>query len=244
LKSRAKDFDVMKNFRSSLCFLFLSSLSISGNAAVIGISNGTFESQIPLNNGAIFAINDWFEESTNSGSYSEWLYRSSTDMGVNTSSVLGFSNQVGYVYSLIGTYTANEVVTISGDILQRAQLASINNGFNLELLAGEFLTAADGTALNVTLLDTHVFSRADLETLGIGAASSSTAYSAPFSVNLNSGTAGTDGSALWLRITRPAPDGEVFLDNLVAVSIPEPSVAFLSGGGLFALILGRRRQRK
>jgi hypothetical protein len=231
LKSRAKDFDVMKNFRSSLCFLFLSSLSISGNAAVIGISNGTFESQIPPNNGAIFAINDWFEESTNSGSYSEWLYRSSTDMGVNTSSVLGFSNQVGYVYSLIGTYTANEVVTISGDILQRAQLASINNGFNLELLAGEFLTAADGTALNVTLL-------------GIGAASSSTAYSAPFSVNLNSGTAGTDGSALWLRITRPAPDGEVFLDNLVAVSIPEPSVAFLSGGGLFALILGRRRQRK
>jgi hypothetical protein len=155
-----------------------------------------------------------------------------------------FQNQTGYVYSQIGTYTADEVVTISGDILQRAQLGSINNGFNLQLLSGDFPGAADGTALGVTLLATHVFSRADLESLVIGAASSSNAYSVPFSVNLNSGTSGTDGSALWLRITRPAAGGEVFLDNLVAVSTPEPSVAFLSGSGLLTLILFRRRQRE
>lgn len=234
----------MKNFRPSLSFLFLSSLTISVNAAVIGISNGTFESQVPSNNGAIFSINGWFEESTNSNDYSEWLYRSNTDMGLNASTVLGFSNQNGYVYSQIGTYTADEIVTISGDILQRAQPGSINNGFNLELLSGDFPGAADETALAVTLLATHVFSRADLETLGIGAASGSTAYSVPFSVDLNSGTAGADGSALWLRITRPAAGGEVFLDNLVAVSTPEPSVAFLCGGGLLALIIYRRRQRE
>lgn len=233
----------MKNFRSSLCLLFLSSLSISVNAAVIGISNGTFDGQIPSNTGVSFAIDGWFEENTDSNNYSEWLHRSDTDMGFNASTVLGFSNQAGYVYSQIGTYTADEVITISGDILQRAQPASINNGFNLELLSGGFSGAADGTALAVTLLATHVFSRADLETLGIGAASGSTAYSVPFSVNLNSGTTGTDGSALWLRITRPAADGEVFLDNLVA-SAPEPSVAFLVGGGLIALILCRRRQRE
>jgi len=34
------------------------------------------------------------------------------------------------------------------------------------------------------------------------------------------------------------------LDNLVAVSTPEPSVAFLSGSGLLTLILFRRRQRE
>jgi len=243
-RRRANDFYFMKKFRPSLCLLFLSSLTISVNAAVIGISNGTFESQVPSNNSAIFAINGWFEESTNSNSYSEWLYRSTTDMGVNVSTVLGFSNQTGYVYSQIGTYTADEIVTISGDILQRAQLGSINNGFNLQLLSGDFPGAADGTALAVTLLATHVFSRADLVGLGIGAASSSNAYSVPFSVNLNSGTSGTDGSALWLRITRPAAGGEVFLDNLVAVSTPEPSVAFLSGSGLLTLILFRRRQRE
>uniref|UniRef100_UPI003783F26D hypothetical protein n=1 Tax=Prosthecobacter sp. TaxID=1965333 RepID=UPI003783F26D len=242
-RRRAKDFYFMKNFRPSLCLLFLSSLTISVNAAVIGISNGTFDGQIPSNTGVAFAIDGWFEESTDSNNYSEWLHRSDTDMGVNASTVLGFSNQNGYVYSQIGTYTADEVVTISGDILQRAQLGSINNGFNLQLLSGDFPGAADGTSLAATLLATHVFSRADLVGLGIGAASSSTAYSAPFSVNLNSGTAGTDGSALWLRITRPAAGGEVFLDNLVAVSTPEPSVAFLGGGGLLALILCRRRQR-
>jgi|GEM_PF-3172647 len=238
----ADDIHLMKHFRSSLWLLFLMSLTISVNAAVIGISNGTFDGQIPSSTGVSFAIDGWFEENTNSNNYSEWLHRSNTDMGGNASTVLGFSNQNGYVYSQIGTYTAGEIVTISGDILQRAQSGSINNGFNLELLSGDFPSAADGTTLAVTFLATHVFSRSDLETLGIGAASGSTAYSVPFSVNLNSGTAGTDGSALWLRITRPAAGGEVFLDNLVAASVPEPSVAFLGGSGLLALIMRRRRQ--
>lgn len=231
----------MKNFNLLVCLLSLSVSTCWVNATVIGISNGTFDGQTPSPGGAIFAINGWFEENTNSNNYSDWLYQSFADMGSNSSTVLGFSNTSGYVYSQIGTYTANEVVSISGDILQRAQLGSINNGFNLELLSGDFPSAADGTALGVTLLATHVFSRADLVTLGIGAASGSTAYSVPFSVDLNSGTAGTDSSALWLRITRPAAGGEVFLDNLVA-STPEPSVTLLGGAGLIALILRRRRQ--
>lgn len=207
------------------------------HAAVTALVNGNFEADPPApNNGDIQVITSWFEgftPATGSG-YQDWLFRSTTEIPTNSTNVLGFSTTTGYVYQQIGTYTSGEQVTFTGDAYKRATATSQFTGMTVQLYSGNF-TGADGSDItSLTLLDTQTRSAAQLglPTSGIPGGS------AAFSITLDSGIAGIEGTALWLRISKPNAGGEIFLDNLAVV--PEPSTALLGGLGVLALLRRRR----
>lgn len=230
--------------------LILSAFSLIGslcaNANVTGITNGSFESQTLSSGNEVLNVTDWYESSTTD--YSDWVFKSDSAFGtLDQTVILGFSrSESGYVYQQIGTYTGGETVNVTGQVLQRAASGSTNNGFRLELLSGDFASAADGTALAATILDTKDFDRTMLTSApyNFGVASGSTAYAANFSATLSSGLSGTNGSQLWLRISGLGKPGEVFLDNLAASAVPEPSTYGLAGtGALVGAVFLRRRRR-
>lgn len=206
-------------------------------AAVTGIINGDFETDGLAVNAEVQSITSWFESATpGSGGYQDWLMRNSstTTFAGNTTTVAAFSATTGYIYQQIGTYTAGEQVTLTGLAMKRAAIGSQFTGVTIELLAGNF-SGADGTLLTATVLDTEVLTAAGLGLPTSGA----TAGSSPFTVVLDSGTSGVEGTALWIRLSKPNAGGEVFLDNLAAV--PEPSLALLGAMGLIGGCFRRRR---
>ena len=208
----------------------------AAQAALVGITNGNFETQVLTSPNYTSAITDWFESNLEPSDgqptfYHDWLYKEAGHF-TNGTNLLGLSEPVnaGYVYQQIGTYSANEIIEVSGIALKRL----VNNfgGFTVSLLSGNF-SGADGTPLSATLLDSASFTGA-----GLGLPTGSGAAQAPFSANLDSGNAGVGGTPLWLLITPSNSEGtETFLDNLQAV--PEPGGLVLLGA---AGVLGVRRR--
>lgn len=230
-----------------LSFFAFCAVASPARAAVTGLINGNFETDVFAGAGGLADRSDitsWFESSTGSTNYYyDWLGHttSAAVMGGNLTNVLGFSNTGGYVYQAIGTYTAGEQILFSGTALKRN--TNGYSGLKVELLSGNF-TGADGTALagaGVTLLTTQTYTQADL---GLGAFTGATTGAAAFAKTLDAGNSGVAGTTLWLRLSAPNSGVETFVDNLSVSSVPEPSAYAGATVALAASFAGMRSLRR
>lgn len=224
----------------ALCGLGVATVA---SAQVTGIVNGDFEAQTLGLGSDTQDITGWYDSM---GNYNDWLYHSPSEFSsLDSTNILGFSSAAGYVYQQIGTNLADYSVVISGTVLQRS--GESNQGFRLELLAGDFPSAADGTPLTATLLDTVIFDRSTLTNAPYNF-SDGTKDAADFLATLNTGSSGVVGSQLWLRISAYNISGqELFLDNLAASAtpVPEPATyATVAGAAMLAFACYRRRSRQ
>ncbi|GAF75865.1 unnamed protein product [marine sediment metagenome] len=242
--------DMTKQLRRGLAVAGVALVSLLYVAAlapaeVTGLTNGDFENttepyEQDVNSFFESSNIDWAEftvEGTNGN-------RLSTANAFNSTQVLGLGVD-GYLYQQIGTYTADEIVTLTGSAYRTLSHENALD-FTVKLYAGD-VTGATGSTLSTlgaTELDGVTITSAGL---GFTGTSLDSSLEAALDVDLLSGNSGTDGQALWLEIAYSAGEGgETYFDNL-AVSgavIPEPSTFALLGMGVIGmLLLVRRRTR-
>lgn len=226
--------DMTKQLRRGLAVAGVALVSLLYVAAlapaeVIGLTNGDFENttssyEQDVNSFFESSNTDWAEftvEGTNAT-------RLSTANAFNSTQTLSMSVD-GYVYQQVGTYTANEIVTLTGSAY-RSRVHNNALDFTVKLYAGD-VTGATGSTLSTlgaTELDSVTITSAGL---GFTGTSPDSSLEAALDVDLLSGNSGTDGQALWLEIAYSAGSGgETYFDNLAVsgVVIPEPGTFVLS----------------
>lgn len=215
----------------------------SARATTISVTNGDFEKQ----DGKSGAVTDWYESSvtTNDGIgqyYQDWLYKDTSTgwFGSNTTEVFGMSDQNGWIYQQIGTYTPGMQVQIAGDAILAKPVGEEFRPLSVELWTGGG-SPGDTIGLDsigATKVASTIFTAGDLGlVLGGGA------QTAHWSTTLT--PTGASGDALWLRLAVGTANGEAFLDNISAsATVPEPTTIVLAVSGIIGLLAYAWRKRK
>ncbi|NBD38033.1 MAG: hypothetical protein GVY10_05645, partial [Verrucomicrobia bacterium] len=144
---------------------FLLALSLGAALPLHGqglfITNGDFSSPPLEDNELSFDVPEWFENTTASGNYSEYVYLRINHF-TTQSQVGSVANRNGYIYQQVGTVPADAgAYAVELDLFQRA--IRVWSGLRVMLLAGEPQSTGNGVDIlgdpNLTEILSHEFPR-------------------------------------------------------------------------------------
>jgi hypothetical protein len=219
--------------------VLIAGFSITSVHAVVGLTNGSFETTGTVYLGALGGLSEasgWTNLSpiTNFQASSavaanppngEFTSPAGTATGSRYLRLVADGGNVGVLAQSLGTMTAGETYTISADIFGGPGIV-VNYGATISLV----------NALSATPSVTY----ASQAISGIG----NTGFTAGAFNFTYTAAASDDGDPLVLLLTTPAVGGGQAsrggLDNIQLTVIPEPSAALLGGLGMLALLRRRR----
>ena len=210
---------------------FLLALSLGAALPLHGqglsITNGDFSFPSLEDNELSFEVPEWYENTTASGNYSEYVYLRINHF-TTQSQVGSVANRNGYIYQQVGTVPADAgTYALELDLFQRA--IRVWSGLRVILFAGEPQSTGDGVDIfgdpNLTEILRHDFPRNGTGFQAPGADQVLGARTAVFDLSELD-----EGTPIWLRLDTPDSSGgaAAFFDNLRFVADPEDNPEIVS----------------
>lgn len=228
------------------CLLAACLITPQMSQAALSVNDGAFSNPSVANGSANTNITNWYDEAGDT--FTSFIFHKTSEFGVGTDQLLAFGSGNGYAYQSLGTRVLGEdTMTVSLDAYERPTVTRFFPTLEIDIYAGSFGSAANGTDINATLtsLGMLTLTGTNMFTTPLDGSDGESVigFTVPGSVDLSGLAVGTE---IWMRLHAPDATGTtsaVYIDNVsVKLSaVPEPSsAALLSLGGL-ALILHRRK---